>query len=219
MDDYARVSGAEALSPALWRITDVRDFAYGPRVVLNTRWKTIEVRPHEIKNVWYYTASLALFGPLKTLLAHTFLGFSFSDGTELGLSLEARRHEHEPYDPLFRGIFGTYELMYVWGTLADFTARRRVFENQTLKRYPFTLPKIQLEEILMALFDATNRAGANPQTYHTVTAQCTNELVKIFNTTRAQKIPWHPYWHITGLSPRLLAQHGMLELASKEIIS
>ena len=216
MDDYARVSSVESVAPTAWRIKDVRNFTYGPRTVLKKQWVNAHVVPENLMHAWFYTASLALFGPFKTFLAHTYLGFSFSDGTELGLSLEARRHENEPYDPLFRGMFGGYELMYVWGTLDDFTSRRKIFENQVLERYVLTIPSRQLESILVTLFDETNEAKKHPQTYHTINAQCANELFKIFNQTLPQKIPWHPYWHITGLSPRLLARRGILDIASKE---
>ena len=216
---YREISIPRESSDGSWDIENVRDFSYAPTIVTNAEWKTVSVHASDVARGWFYVASLPQFGPFKSLFAHTFIGFEWQDGERLGLSVEARRHEDEPYDPFIRGMFGAYEMTYLWGTLDDFESRRLVFQEQTLERYPLTVTHEKLAALFIAACKNTSRTIEKPERYSTITNQCTNALMRLFNMEEGQPIvPWHIHWHLTGLSPRLLATHGLVDLSKKETL-
>lgn len=219
MDVYAEVTTAEKTSGDDWSLEHVRNFTYGGGEIIDQNWTAARATISNLRHVWFYKESLAQFGPLQAIFGHTYIGFTFSDGTEYGFSIEARRHENELYDPFIKGTFGAYELIYLWGTLEDFQAFRQHYQNKTLERYSITMTQKESEQFLVACFDATNKNVKKPETYNTLTNQCTNELMKVFGKALPKRLSWHPYWHITGLSSHYLARRGLLDLASKEIIS
>ena len=216
---YRKVSVPQQSPDSTWTIEYVRDFLYAPDVVTNPEWRTLRVSTMNIERGWYYVASLPQFGPLKSLFAHTFIGFEWTNGIRLGLSIEARRHKNEPYDPFIRGMTGAYELTFLWGTLNDFENRRLKFQEQTLERYPLTVTKEKLAALFKTACRNTNRTIEKPERYNTISNQCTNALMRLFNMEEARPIvPWHIHWHLTGLSPRLLAMHGLVDLSKKETL-
>lgn len=217
MDDYAFESAAAPLSDGAWCVAHVRDFSYGPHIITEQKWLQKIVEPDDVVSATYYAASLPL-GKFRELSGHTYIAFRFTSGEELVFSIEGRRRTGQKFHS-FHGLFGAYQLIYLWGTLKDFTIRNTIHEDVYLERYTFTLSKEYLAKLCIAALQATARAAGKNLPYNTVTAQCTNKLLEIFNEAKSGTLPWHPYWHFPGLSPRLLAKHGLLELASKEIIS
>lgn len=167
---------------------------------------------------WFYVASLKNFGPLAGAFAHTAIGFSFKDGESLALSIEARRRENEPYDPFVRGMFGVYPISYIWSTQEDFEERRTVFLNTNLIKYPLTLPTSTLQKLVVSSLHHTARNLENPATYNSLSHQCNIALLSEMNNVFSEKIPWHLYWHITGLTPRLLEKQGVIDFSQGEEI-
>lgn len=155
------------------------------------------------------------------MLVHTCFGFAFADGTELIYSVEARRKESEGYNPITKGPFGGYEIIRLFTTFNDLLGFRKIERGQGLERYPLTLSHKQLQQLLQAsLQDAARAANATkPDIYHSINNHCTTALLEVMNDVLEKiekKIPRHIYWHITGMSPRLLAKYLMLDLSKKE---
>lgn len=216
MDDYARESVVSPLQDGSWRIENVRDFSYGSHVITKQEWLEKIIKPDNVVSATYYAASLPL-GKFRELSGHTYIAFRLANGEELVFSIEGRRRTGQKFHSI-QGLFGAYQLIYLWGTLNDFTVRNTIHEDVHLERYAFTLSKEYLAKLCTAALQATAHAAGRNLPYNTVTAQCTNKLLELFNHAESGTLLWHPYWHFPGLSPRLFAQHGMLDLASKETL-
>ncbi len=216
---YAHTSTPVRLPNGLWSIEHVRDFSHNEKNETGERWVTCTLDPRTVTQVYFYTMSLAQLGVSKNLFVHTAFSFSFSDGTELIFSVEARRQKGESYDPFFKGLFGGYEMTYVYTTYNDLIAFRKVQRGQSLERYALLLPQKMKEGLVVASMERTvNVLGKEPEMYNSFSHQCTIVLLHVMNTVLEKKIPRHFYWHITGLSPRLLAKHGLLDLNKKETV-
>ena len=68
-------------------------------------------------------------------LAHTFLSFGFSDGRQLGISVEVRRERGQEFN-LLGGLTRQFELMYVVATERDLVGLRAVHRGNPVYLYP-----------------------------------------------------------------------------------
>lgn len=217
MVDYANESSARKQSDGAWTVTHARDFSYGPNhSIADTRWIDMTINPETVVSASFFVASLPL-GMFRALSGHTYVSFHFKDGRDYVFSIEGRRRQGQPFKTL-DGMFGAYQLIYLWGTLADFTARNTIHENVHLERYALLLSKKELEKLCETALIEIEQAHGKKLPYHTIWSQCTNKLLKVFNKALTKKLPWSLAWHFPGLSPRLLAKHHLVELSEKEVL-
>ena len=96
-------------------IKNVRDFNWRTTKDYDERWIDVTIDLSEVRKIWFV---LEYFSPERKEMAHTILSYEFEDGRRLACSIEVRRKEGSRYHPL-KGIFRSYELIYVWGTERD----------------------------------------------------------------------------------------------------
>lgn len=214
MRDYARESRAFQNPDGTWHVHNARDFSYTKDAVTKEHWFSIDINPNDVLGGFYYVASLPELGMFRTFSGHTYLGFLFNDGGELIFSIEGRRHEGQKFNTL-HGMFGAYEIIHLWGTARDFTERNTIHADVFLEKYDLTLPQSNLQKLLVAALETTREFGGKALTYNTLTNQCTNRLLDVFNRAMPQSVHWNVHWHLPGLSPRLLAVQGILNFNSR----
>ena len=153
----------------------------------------------DLRNVWFVLEPQ----PGGEYAAHTLVLFEFAGDRIVGVTVEARREEGEPYDPL-RGLFNQYEQSYIWSTAKELLNRRAVFLEKEVYVYPLRLTPQQEQGFLRAVLRQTRRLAATPRFYNTLTSNCTNELAK------SAGLGWHYSWVLTGYSPQRLFALGLI---------
>ena len=177
-------------------VTDWRYDAAGPT---SEHYSSADFNIAELRRVWFVLEPQ----PGSDLAAHTFLMFEFPRDRLIGITIEARRQEHEPYDAL-RGAFNTFELSYLWGSARDLLTRRAVMLDHAVFVYPLMLTETQKRDLLSRLVDRTAALEAHPRFYNTLYSNCTNELAK------ATDLDWNIAFILTGLSDEHLYKQGFI---------
>lgn len=116
--------------------------------------------------------------PFDTLSAHTMLGFEFSDGKRVVLSVEVRREVGEWFDGP-KGLLRQYEVIYVWSTENDVVKLRTNFRKDNLYMYEMKMSKENLQKLFVEAITRTNKLFKEPEFYNTLNNNCTTNLAEL----------------------------------------
>lgn len=129
---------------------------------------------NKLEDIYLYSAP---FGKTK-LMSHVLLEFTFSDGKNITLSVEARR-KNPNYSP-WKGMFRQYGLIYIWGTHKDSIWVRKEIKKAELYKYKMELSEQDKKDGFMYFVDRTNSLVENAEYYNTITNNCTTNLWDAF---------------------------------------
>ncbi len=198
--DVARIANVKRTGDS-FAIGDYRSWAFdknGP-VAMDYRLAD-QLRISDVRNVWFVLEP----HPGVPGMAHTMIVFEFADAQLIGLSVEARKEDGEPYG-LLRGTFNGFELIYVWASPKDMFSRRVLVQDHEIYMYRLALSQGEAEAYLGALLDKTIAVEKRPRFYNTFASNCTNELAKTAGLT------WHPAFIFTGTSDKALYGQGRIK--------
>jgi hypothetical protein len=148
-------------------------------------------------------------------VAHTFLLIDF-ENQSIGFSVEARRENNETYGAI-KGLFRTFEIIYIWGTQDDVLKRRA--QAYSVFMYPLNLTSEQKIRLVQGLLHSTNQLKDKPQFYHTISSTCTTHLASIAHTINNSAVPYNIAWNLPGKSDQFLYEQGLLAIASAPLVS
>lgn len=120
-------------------------------------------------------------------LVHTLISFRFNDNTHITCSIEIRKKEKDIFSPI-KGLFRTYELMYVLGSENDIIKLRTNHRKTPLHIYPLNLKKEEIKKIFLEILEDANHLKQNPRFYNTLTDNCMTNLSKVINKHTKTKI-------------------------------
>jgi hypothetical protein len=173
---------AEIISPMFGRtesvvVHNIRAIRYGPDGPDGGSHYDDMYDLSKLESVWFGVDHFTDVQPL----AHTFLSFGFEPGTHrtnyLAFSAEARREKDERmYSPI-RGIFKNYELIYVIADEQDAYSGRSGHRENIIQLYPVRATKEQMRTMFRDMVDRTNSIREQPEFYHTLTNNCTTNIV------------------------------------------
>lgn len=165
-------------------ISNIRDFNYDGDVNANNpgddlRYLQQAFDLNNINSVWLGIDRFADVEPV----AHVFISFGFRDEsnptaaeTYVAFSVETRREASETqYSPL-RGIYNHYELIYVVATEEDMLAQRSS-EEHAVQLYPLRVQAEQRRKMFLDIVARLNQLEKQPEFYHTLRSNCTNNIV------------------------------------------
>ena len=149
-------------------------------------------------------------------LAHTFLSFGFKNGDHranyLAFSVETRREKDEElYSPI-RGLFKNYELIYVIADEQDVLSVRSDVREHVVQLYPVRTTPERLKAMFLDMLDRANGVRNQPEFYHTLTSNCTNNIV--FHTNKILERPissWERGVVFPGYSDWLAHRRGIID--------
>lgn len=180
-------------------VTPVSDWSYTRAGEAAQTYTEAAFNLDELREVWFMLEPQ----PGSELAAHTLLLFEFEGDRLLGLTIEARREQHEDYSALW-GLFNAFELAYVWGSARDFLTRRTVMLDHEVFVYPVAIDDQQKRDLLRTLLRRTESLEVRPRYYNTIFSNCTNELAK------AAGFDWAPAFILTGRSDEYLFERGII---------
>lgn len=161
----------------------------------------------QIKRLWFIVEP---FHPTIDAIAHTFLSFEFEDDY-LCLSIEARSAVGQSYS-IAKGLFGAFELSYLYGDEQDFILRRSHYMQHNLYLYPLITPPHEIKTLFLSMLDTANKLIDNPQFYNSITDNCTSRLREHANRVRPGSFP--PFiWAqvLPGISDKVLHDKNWID--------
>jgi hypothetical protein len=186
------------------------------RNVRNYTWRTEDdFTPEYLDRVYDVNALSSMYFVLSPIfdlepVAHVWVGFGFSDGQHVAISVEARGVKDRPFG-LFQSMFRQFQLIYVVGEERDVVGLRGVTREAEVRFYPI---HTTLERKRFLFLDIMRRACAleeHPEFYNLFVNNCMNNV-----TAHARRLGGRPLpsdWRLllTGFSDRLLFEYGYLE--------
>ena len=190
-------------------IKNVRDFNWRSTKDFDEHWVDMSVDLDKVSKIWFV---LEYFSPERKEMAHTILSYEFEDGTRLACSIEVRKREGVRYHPL-KGVFRTYELIYVWGTERDVIGVRSRCRKKS-KTHLFegvVLGPGNERRMLESYIRRTNKLANEPEWYNTITNTCTTNIVNHVNEVYPGRVPWAIGIMMPGLSPKMLLRNNLVK--------
>ncbi len=173
--------------PPLYQLANVR-WGYIPgkaRTNDNFRFVKATLDTSKVERAYFVLKPF----PPEWIAAHSLMYWSLKPGglvSETGeqasgifLSIEAYQRTDQSYS-LTGGLKNTFGSAWIMGTWEDYTTQSCEVQNEKLFLYPLKLTQGQMSTLLAeAVLQATvNRTG---EFYHTVTNNCTNNLIILLN--------------------------------------
>jgi hypothetical protein len=172
------------ISDNLITIHNIRNFSYASTTSYTPNYydKTFDLGT--LKKVWY------IVEPFSGIpgSAHTFLSFEFADDEFVSISVEIRKEKGESYSPV-KGLFNSYELMYVIADERDVVKLRSNYRKDLVYVYPIRTSPEKARELFLDMIVRTNEIGKNPEFYNTITNTCTTNIVRHVNNIMPGRVP------------------------------
>jgi hypothetical protein len=188
-------------------VEEVRNFQWKDSSAFEARWETRSYDLDHVSSAWYVLVpfSREWRGP-----AHALVSFGFDDGRYLAISVEARREAGETYG-ILKGFLRRFELIYVIGDEVDLIGRRAVYDGTDVFVYPIAATPEGLKAVLRGMLERANALREHPEFYHTVTNNCTLNLVKHVNQFAPGRIPASWRLALPGYSDQVAHAIGLID--------
>ena len=191
-------------------IANVRNARYRSVTDSDVRWEERSILLDDLESVW------VMVEPFRDhpSIGHTILSFGFAGGSYLALSMEVRREVGEEYG-VWSGMLGTFELMPLVADERDVFGLRANHRLDNVYLYPLRLTREERERVLLAALAAVEARRAAPAFYHTLTSNCTTNMVAVLRAARPDLLPaWHTSYILPSSFDRLLLERGLVEGAA-----
>ena len=191
-------------------IRNVRDFNWRSTRDYDEKWIDLKVSLDRVSKIWFV---LEYFDPSRRQMAHTIMSFEMEDGTRLACSIEVRREKGEKYHPI-RGMFKSYELIYVWATERDIIGVRTRCRKKSVTHLfeAVVLGPGNERRMLESYLRRTNKLSTDPEWYNTITNTCTTNIVRHVNEVYPGRVPRALSILLPGLSPGLLQRNNLVKM-------
>jgi hypothetical protein len=204
--DNARLPHAEFRGDSVV-VRNVRNAVYRSTDDYTVAWEDRAYDLRTVRTAWFAVEPFEAEwrGP-----AHTLVSFGFDDGRYLAASVEIRKEKGEAYS-LLKGVMKHFELIYVLADERDMVKLRTNFRRDSVYLYPIRATQPQVRAMLEGVLRRANALRAHPEFYHTVTNNCTSNLVRHVNEVSPRRVPWSPRTLLPGYSDALAHELGLID--------
>ncbi|MEX0673069.1 MAG: DUF4105 domain-containing protein [Candidatus Paceibacterota bacterium] len=193
VDEHEYIATANVTDTYTVNIENVRNFKHTAGTS-SAHWEDRALDLRTLDSLDYIVVPFSGFGA-----AHTMLSFGFSDGSHIGVSIEARRENDEEFSPLW-GALRKYELLYVIADEHDLLTQRAIGRgNDEIYLYPVNASRDQIRHLLLDILARANAINNEPEFYNTLTNSCTTNIMEHVNAIAPGKVP---YWDLRLYFPR-----------------
>ncbi|MFT4308030.1 MAG: DUF4105 domain-containing protein [Candidatus Woesearchaeota archaeon] len=166
LEEFSRTPDISFLSDETIRIGNVRDFTWSGESYTK-RWITRTITRGDVERAHVLCEHLRSSG------THVFICFE-TTLDPLCISIEARRTSGQRYSSI-KGLFGAYELIYLYGSARDIIGKRleRMSEFDSCE---LILDDDERWQLFASLARGAERTVRTPHKYHTLRRNCVTEL-------------------------------------------
>lgn len=205
--DQAILSYAE-ISQTTATIHNVRNFLYRAEYDYDANYydKTFDLE--KIKSLEYVIDPFSK----KIGAAHTFLTFGFENGDRVVISIEIRKKKGDSFSP-WRGLFRSFEVMYVVADERDVIKLRTNFRKDNVYMYPIRAPREEIRALFLDMLRRVNQLRKRPEFYNTILNSCAVNVVAHVNRVAKKKkrIPWSFKIFFPAYSDRFIYDLGLID--------
>jgi hypothetical protein len=216
---------------ATLQASNERNWAADHEQLASAEFRGREVEIHNIRNCEYTTAEdyvLRYYNKTFDLdkihsvdfiivpfadmpqIAHVMLSFGFENDEYVCVSVEIRREKGEKYSPV-AGFMRQYELMYVVGDERDLIQLRTIHRLDDVYVYRTRATPEQARMLLVDMLKRANKLNREPEFYHTLTNNCTTNVVHHINKLWPNRIAYNVQVVLPGYSDRMAYALGLLD--------
>lgn len=184
--------------------------------VRNFKWRTeSDFTPAHYDRTYDASAITSMYfilSPIAELrpVSHVWLGFGFSDGQHVAISVEARGVKERPFG-LFQSMFRQFQLIYVVGDEQDVIGLRGAIWENEVRMYPVRSTPDRMRAIFLDMMERAHSLEEHPEFYNLFTNNCMNNVS--YHVRRNSGYPVPSDWRLmlTGFSDRLAFDYGFLD--------
>jgi len=189
----------------LVHVNNIRNFSYVSTTDYTQAYydKTFDI--NKLDSLYYIVEPFGNVGS-----AHTFVSFGFEGDDYLAISVEIRKEKGESFSP-FKGLFRTYELMYVIADEKDVIGLRANHRKDKVYVYPVDTSKEKMKELFVDMLERANALKEKPEFYNTLTNTCTTNIATHANKITPEKIPWDIRLLLPENSDKLAYELGLID--------
>ncbi|MBM7113437.1 DUF4105 domain-containing protein [Archangium primigenium] len=185
---------------------DVRDFRYRSTTDWDAAWYDATYDTKDLVRAWYIVEPFSGFEGA----AHTMVSFEFTGDRFLAFSVEIRRERGETYSVL-GGLFRQYELIYVVGDERDLVQLRSNHRRDDVFLYPVRATPERTTAFFLDMVRRMNALQERPEFYHSLTSNCTTNLVRHLEKVSATNVPYDQRTLLPAYSDELAFALGLLD--------
>src|SRR5499427_5545569 len=156
-------------------LKNVRNFDYRTTDDFTVRYESREVLLSHLTSLDFFV-SYWIPGPI----AHTFVSFNFDNAPPVCISIEARRHIGQGFDPL-SSLFKQFELIYVVGEERDVVRVRTNFRGEEVYLYHLNTSAETARQLFLIYLGRINELADRPEFYNLLSNNCTLNIVRYAN--------------------------------------
>lgn len=153
-------------------LKNVRNFDYRTTDDFTVRYESREVLLSHLTSLDFFV-SYWIPGPI----AHTFVSFNFDNAPPVCISIEARRHKGQGFDPL-SSLFKQFGLIYVVGDERDVVRVRTNFRHEDVYLYRIKAAPENIRRLFLVYLERINELATRPEFYHLLSNSCTINIVR-----------------------------------------
>jgi hypothetical protein len=147
---------------------------------------------------------------LLEAVAHVWVGFGFSDGQHVAISVEARTVKGRTFD-LLPAMFRQFQLIYVVGEERDVVGLRIVARNDAVRFYPVRTTPERMRFLFLDMMQRAHSLEEHPEFYNLFVNNCMNNITYHIRRLGGRPLPSDWRLLLTGLSDRLAYDYGFLD--------
>jgi hypothetical protein len=189
------------------RLSGFRNFSYRSAGDFDARYEQREVSLAHLVSVDLFVSYWKV-GPV----AHTFVSFTFDDGTPpVCVSIEARPEVGERFNVLAT-LFKQYELIYVVGDERDLVRVRTEHRGEEVFLYRTRVTPEGARRLFRVYLDRINELADRPEWYHLLKNNCTLNIVRhARRAAGAGRARFDYRYLLNGLIDRYLYGEGVID--------
>lgn len=190
-----------------FEVQNHRAFRYSSVLEWDTVWQKAHFELADAETAWFVVEPFKEFSPA----AHTMVTFGFKDGRYLVISAEVRKEMGEDYGVL-RGLYRSFEIVYVAGDERDLIELRAVHRKDDVCLYRIKAEPVQVQAYLKSMLDRMNDLADKPEFYNTLSNNCTTSLADHLEAMGGDAVPrWDYRLLLPGFSGELARDMGLLD--------
>ncbi len=188
------------------KLYNVRRCHYVTEDVYTTEYRDRELTLDDVQTVDFIVVPFKDFPSL----AHTMLSFGMADGSQIGVSVEARLEKHETYS-VAKGALKQFELIYVIADEQDLITLRTQHRDTDVYVYRAQATTAQVQALFLDVLQRVNQLGQQPEFYNTLANNCTTNLAMHINALKPDTIPYGMQLLLPGHSDKLGYRLALLD--------
>ena len=203
--DQAILSYADIAGQSV-KIHNIRNFQYRSEHDYNTEYYDKDFDLNKIKSLEYVIDPFSK----KIGAAHTFLTFGFENDGHVAISIEIRKKKGDSFSP-WRGLFRSFEIMYVIADERDVIKLRTNFRKDEVYLFPVKASPQEIRALFLDILKRVNQLKEKPEFYNTVLNSCAVNVVAHVNRVTKRKIPWSFKIFFPAYSDRFIYDLGLID--------